>query len=164
VRANYASLNYTFRQRFDVPAKQAFDWCTDFQSTDGKFFGNQTRRSVRWLDKDTAILTDTSYPDGRRRRIRRLVRIDPESLSWTNTHLDGPFRHSQYWYRIVPAGARRSALEFSGFRLIRATRSLSPAKIARLANAERTEDSTMWRNRIAPGLERDLQGPSSRRH
>ena len=78
------------------------------------------------FSKGALMLTDTTYPAGRRRRIHRLVRLNPSELAWTNTHLDGPFRHSQYWYRIVADGSRRCHLEFYGSRLVTSRRSLVP--------------------------------------
>jgi len=158
------SLEYQFRQPFHVPAKDAFRWCTDFGSWDGKLFPNRTRRSVRWLNDGALVMTDTTYPGGRRRVIRRLVRINRPEMAWTNTHLDGPFRHSQYWYRVVADGPRRSHLEFTGLRLTKVARRLSPSAIAKLAEAERLGDSTDWRTHLAPALERELaQGGGRRR-
>ncbi len=150
------SLRFEFRQPFPVPAKAAYAWCTDFRSTDGGLFEQKWRRAVQRLSADALILRDTTYPDGRVRLIQRLVRLNPKELSWTNTHLSGPFRHSQYWYRIVPDGPRRSHLEFTGMRLVRTRKALPPAERARLTEEERRGDSTLWRRRLAPALERDV--------
>jgi len=150
------TLEYKFRQRLDAPARAAYSWCTDFEPGDGKLFPVKWERSVRPLSEGALILTDTTYPEGRRRRIHRLVRLNPSEMAWTNTHLDGPFQHSQYWYRIAPDGSRRSHLEFYGSRLVTSRRSLSLSEIARLAAEERRGDSGLWRRRIAPALERDL--------
>ena len=98
------SLQYVFRQPLNAPPKAAYSWCTDFEPADGKLFPVKWRRSVRRLSKDALVLTDTTYPAGRPRRIHRLVRLNPSEMAWTNTHLDGPFRHSQY---LVPDCTRR---------------------------------------------------------
>lgn len=156
------TLEYKFRQRLDAPARAAYSWCTDFQPSDGKLFPAKWERSVRPLSKGALMLTDTTYPAGRRRRIHRLVRLNPSELAWTNTHLDGPFRHSQYWYRIVADGSRRCHLEFYGSRLVTSRRSLSGSEVQRLAAAERRDDSGLWHRRMAPALKRDLT-PRSRR-
>ncbi|MGA7861069.1 MAG: hypothetical protein WCB19_04360 [Thermoplasmata archaeon] len=150
------SLQYSFRQPLAASAKAAYAWCTDFEPNDGKLFPVKWERSVRWLSKDALILTDTTFPDGRARRIHRLVRLNPSEKAWTNTHIDGPFRHSQYWYRIVPDSAQSCHLEFRGFRLVASPRPLSESAIARMAAAERRSDSGLWRRSMAPTLKRDL--------
>ncbi|HTS33846.1 MAG TPA: hypothetical protein VMI55_07940 [Thermoplasmata archaeon] len=151
-----ASLRYTFRQPFRAPAKAAYEWCTDFGPSDGGFFEPKWRRVVQRLSDDALILRDTTYPAGKRRVIERLVRLNPTDLAWTNTHISGPFRHSQYWYRIVADGPRRSHLEFLGMRLLRTPKALRSSEVARLAEEERRVDSRLWRQRLAPALERDL--------
>lgn len=156
------SLRYRFRQPLNAPARVAYAWCTDFRPADGKLFPVKWIRAVQRLSEDALILTDTTFPAGRTRRIHRLVRLDPDDLTWTNTHLDGPFQHSQYWYRVVPDGARRSRLEFRGLRLIRSSRSLNRSERARICEAERKGDSTLWKTRIAPALKRDLAARRSR--
>jgi len=150
------SLRFHFTQRFRAPAATAFEWCIDYRPEDGAFFPERHLRSVRWLGDDTAILTDTTFPKGSPLRIHRLVRIDREQLAWTNTHLDGPFVHSQYWYRVVPRGRNASALEFTGHRLVWSVRSPPASVIRQLTEAERKADSTTWRTSIAPALDRDL--------
>jgi hypothetical protein len=159
------SLNYRFRQAFRVPARAAYDWCTDFGPEDGSLFRHRTERSVRRLTADALVLTDTTHDAGRPLRIRRLVRLDPELLSWTNTHLDGPYRHSQHWYRIRPDGPSRSHLEFEGLRLESVSGAPSPAQVRRRTEQRRVMDSAEWREFLAPALERDLRGsrPAGRR-
>ncbi len=157
------SLQYEFRQPFRVPARAAYDWCTDFRPSDGSLFPRKWRRAVRRLSDDALILTDTTWPNGRARAIRRLVRLNPGGLGWTNTHLSGPFLHSQYWYRIVPDGPRSSHLEFTGMRLVRSRAPLGSATRARLARTEWADDSGLWRDRMAPAMERDLGAGPRRR-
>jgi hypothetical protein len=150
------SLHYSFRQPLRAPAKAAYAWCTAFEPGDGKLFPVKWQRSVRRLSGDALVLTDTTYPAGHPRRIHRLVRLDPSEKAWTNTHLDGPFRHSQYWYRIVSDSPRSCHLEFRGFRLVTSPRALSASEIARLTDLERRSDADLWRLRMAPALRRDL--------
>jgi len=151
-----ASFRYEFRQALNAPAAAAFAWCTDFGPSDGSLFSEKTRRSVRRITDDALILSDITYPEGRRRRIRRLVRIFPEQLAWTNTHLDGPFRHSQFWYRIVADGPHRCRLEFRGLRVESVQRAPSASSRRRHAEELRTTDSTEWRRFLGPALEHDL--------
>ena len=150
------SVRFRFRQEFRVPAKLAYKWCTDFQPSDARLFEQKWRREVRHLSGDALILTETTWPKGRRRVIRRLVRLSPQDLSWTNTHISGPFRHSQYWYQIVPDGSRRSHLVFTGMRLVRTSKPLRHSQKVQLVNQERQSDSSLWRTRIAPVMEREL--------
>lgn len=150
------SVRYHFRQPFRVSAKAAYAWCTDFQPSDARLFQQKWRREVLRLSEDALVLTETTWPRGRVRVIQRLVRLSPQDLAWTNTHISGPFQHSQYWYRIVPDSPRSSHLEFTGMRLVRTARPLGPAGRARLAEEERREDSRLWRYRLAPALEREL--------
>lgn len=156
------SVRFRFRQRFGVAAKRAYAWCTDYQPSDARLFEQKWRREVRTLSDDALILTETTWPAGRRMVIRRLVRLSPEDLAWTNTHISGPFRHSQYWYQIVPDGPRRSHLVFTGMRLVRTSKRLSPSQKARLVDQERQGDLRLWRNRIAPVMERELARASNR--
>jgi predicted enzyme related to lactoylglutathione lyase len=150
------SLQYRFRQPLRAPARAAYSWCIDYEPGDGKLFPEKWVRSVRWLSEDAVVLTDTTYPGGQARRIHRLVRLNPSALEWTNTHLDGPFRHSQYWYRIVPDDPRTCHLEFRALRLEASPRTLSASESARMVDRERRWDSNLWRRRMAPALERDL--------
>jgi hypothetical protein len=151
-------LNYRFTQRLRAPAAAAFGWCVDFGPGDGALFSGRHSRSVEWLGKDTAILADTTWPADRALTIHRLVRIDRATRTWTNTHLDGPYQHSQYWYRVVPRGPRASVLEFTGKRLLWLPRRPAAAQVRRLTEAERRGDAATWRSELAPALARDLAG------
>ena len=152
----FVSLQYEFRQPFRVSAERAYRWCTDFRASDAALYGDGRNRSVRWLSDDTLVMTDTTRHRGRALRIARLVRLNPRRLSWTNTHLNGPYRHSQFWYRIVPDGPRRSHLEFVGLKVERHPRRLAAPAVRRRARAEARSDAATWRNRLAPALDREL--------
>jgi len=156
------SVRYHFRQPLAAPAPAAYAWCTDFGPADGALFSARTRRTVRWIAEDALVMTDTTYPGRRPLRIQRLVRLDPEARAWTNTHLDGPYRGSQYWYRVVADGARRSHLEFRGLRLEASARRLSAAEVDRRSAECRRADAGEWRRRLAPALARDVGGRRSR--
>ncbi len=147
------SFEYHFRQPFRAPAPAAFDWCTDFEPEDAAIFSSTARRRVRKLAPNLVITTEVTYPNGRRRTISRLVRIYPARRAWTSTHLDGPFRHSQFWYRVVPDGRTRSHLEFTGLKVETAARPLTAAERARRAAEDRRADAAVWRNAFAPALD-----------
>lgn len=151
------SLPYRFRQRLRAPAQAAYQWCTDFGPGDGDLFAERTERTVRALTDDALVMCDTTYSRGRPLRIHRLVRLRPTERSWTTTHLDGPYRNSQYWYRIVPLGRSSSALEFTGLRLERTRRPLTSAERKARADACRREDAQEWARQLAPALERSLR-------
>ena len=153
---NTVSLAYRFRQKFGVAAKDAFDWCTDFGPKDGSLFSTPVRRTVKWVNDSTLVMTDTKQVDGKTVRIARLVRILPSELAWTNTHLNGPYRHSQFWYRIVADGPRRSHLEFTGLAIREVPGRVSTSARSRLAEGLRKDDAAEWRTRLAPALESDL--------
>lgn len=160
------SLRYQFRQPFRAPAPAAYAWCTDFRPADAELFADRRTRSVRRIAPDALVMTDVTYPAGRRTRIRRLVRLFPEQLAWTNTHLDGPFRHSQFWYRIAPDGAQKSHLEFAGLKLESHARTPGKSEVARLAEANRRSDAATWSKHLGPALEAELGGSRGppRRH
>ncbi len=114
------TVQYRFRQRFLVSAARAFHWCIDYRPDDLELEGTAGRRKVRWISDDLVLLTDTFFRPARRAIVKtKLVRVRPSELSWTSTHLTGPYRLSQFWYRIVPDGPRRSHLEFTGFHVQR---------------------------------------------
>lgn len=157
------SLSYHFRQPFQVPANAAYVWCTDLGPDDGALLPERTERTVQRLTKDALIMTDTTYPRGRPLRIRRLVWLDPDTRSWTNTHLDGPRRHSQFWYRIVPDGPKRSHLERGSLCLVRTARPLTAREIVARTGELRDYDAGVWRRQFAPAMERELRGAPKRR-
>ncbi|HTP54411.1 MAG TPA: GNAT family acetyltransferase [Thermoplasmata archaeon] len=155
------AVQYRFRVRLAASAPAAFAWCTDFGPADGALFSEPTRRAVRRLTDDALVMTDTTRPGGRTQRIRRLVRLRPSERAWTSTHLDGPFRGSQYWYRIEPIGPDRSFLDFRALRLEPSDGRADPSTHARRVAACLQDDRTEWRTRLAPALARDL-APSRR--
>jgi hypothetical protein len=151
------SLRYSFRQPLRASADRAFAWCTDFGSDDGRLFGDGRSRSVRRLAPDTVMMTDLPRRGSGAPKISRLVRIFPEERAWTNTHVSGPFRYSQFWYRIEPDGANRSHLEFRGLKLERHPGAIAPRALAARARAEARSDAATWRTRLAPALDADLR-------
>jgi len=150
------SLRYSFRQPFHAPADRAFAWCTDFRNSDADLYEDGRSRSVRWLAPDALVMTDTPARGSGGARIARMVRIFPEERAWTNTHMTGPYRYSQFWYRIEPDGRARSHLLFHGLKLERHARSVAPAEVARRARAEGRSDAATWRSKLAPALDQDL--------
>ncbi len=149
------SFVYSFRVPLPASADRAFRWATDYTPEDLSLMGEKGRRSITRVTRDTLVLTDTVRDAGRTVRKTRLVRLLPKRRMWTNTHLSGPRRHSQFLYEIVPLGPRACRLEFTGLQIERAPRALGPRELARRAREVAREDRATW-IRLAKALRADL--------
>ncbi|MGD0587953.1 MAG: hypothetical protein ABSA63_04085 [Thermoplasmata archaeon] len=150
-----ACADYTFRQRFRVPAPWAFRWCTDFTPDDSKLSAGHASRKVLWLSARTVALDDEFLrPTGERVRKVKLVQIYPAAKYWVSTHIVGPNRSSQFRYTIRPGGANASYLLFEGRDLMWEGRPLSSAANRERSRRLRTEDSGLWK-RFATTMEND---------
>ncbi len=149
------SIRYSFAQRFRVKASDAYNWCTDYDSKDIGLMGMDGKRNVLRISKDTIILTDTYYKGRERISKKKLVRLNPERFSWTNTHLAGPIKYSQFLYEIVPEGKNSSRLEFTGLQIEYKEKIISQRKVATLASKLKREDSHSWKL-LARAMEKDL--------
>ncbi|HKN06239.1 MAG TPA: hypothetical protein VJ021_01355 [Thermoplasmata archaeon] len=151
-----AAAEYSFRQRFRVPAPAAFRWCIDFIPYDWASSGGHGSRKVVWMSSRTVVLDD-EFPASGNRRIRKvkLVQIYPRAKHWVSTHIVGPNHYSQFRYTILPDGAKASFLLFEGRDLRWSGAPLSPAANRQLTERLRTEDGTLWK-RFAVEMERDL--------
>ena len=98
------TLRYDFSQQFDVPPRVAFEWCTDYRENDFSLMGMKGKRQVRKVSNDVIILTDIIYANEKSTTKTKLVRLDAKKLFWSNTHLAGPNKHSQFLYQIIPVG------------------------------------------------------------
>jgi lipid A disaccharide synthetase len=151
------SVHFKFSQHFDFSATKAFDWCTDYSPNDLNIMGNGGRRKVQRLNEDTFILTDEYEMKDekvlRNRISKKVVRIYPELLSWTNTRISSDGKYTQFLYQIVPEenGSRR---EYNGSQIFHGKR---PArnKLAAMAKRLTAEDSASWRN-LARAMAKDL--------
>jgi hypothetical protein len=146
-------VRYQFSQAFDAPAGLVFRWCTDYQPDDWERMGKKGTRKVKRLNEDTLILTDTVVEENGPVTKRRLVRLDAQRLAWTNTHLDGPNKHSQFWYQIVSLN-RVSRLDFTGLQVNYGRRPTSQ-EIEKMARDLRRVDSKMW-TLLAKNMSKDL--------
>ncbi len=160
-----ASIRYRFRQSLPASLEEAYRWCTDFRDDDSRYFPPGLRRRVKWLAPDTLTQEDRRK-DGRRTvRKLRLIRLLPEQRSWSNTHLEGPNRFSQFFYRLRPKGPRRCVLEFTALHLERTARSLTDAERRRRARELARQDRAVWRRfaRAIAAERADAPPRSSRR-
>jgi hypothetical protein len=150
---NSYTVHFKFSQHFDFPPKKAYKWCTDYDPGDIKLQGNDGVRKVRWVNEDTVLLTDFDFAVGRKVGRRKLIRLYPESLSWTNTRLSSEGRHSQFLYEIV-AEKGGSRLDFTGSMVYKGKKP-SAAKLVAMAAGTVKEDSATWRN-LARAMAKDL--------
>jgi hypothetical protein len=151
------SIRYGFSQHFNVPAIDAYRLCTDYEPADLALMGENGERSVKRISEDAIILIDTMRnQDGRRTIKRKIVRLYPERLSWTSTHLTGPNKHSQFLYEIVSESKNSSHLDFTGLQVNYDEEKATPAKVAALAGKLRKEDSGAWK-KLAAAMEKDLR-------
>jgi len=138
------SVRYGFNQLLSAPVKDAFEWCTDYQPEDLATMRERGRRTIRKITSDSIILIET-VPKGRRivKRVK-LVRLNRPELSWTNTHISGPNRHSQFLYKLVPEGKTRSRLYFRGLLVCYTRKPIPKSELLKIGREERRADSAAW--------------------
>jgi len=151
------SVHFKFSQHFDFPAIEAFAWCTDYSSDDLDLMGNGGRRKVQRVNDDTFILTDQYTAKDktvlRTSRSKKVVRIYPEILSWTNTRVSQEGKYTQFLYQILPEEGG-SRLEYTGSQVFPGKRP-GQKKLAEIASRLTAEDSASWRN-LAKAMTVDL--------
>jgi hypothetical protein len=150
------SVRYSFSQRFEVPVEEAFRWSIDYDPGDYAIMGLEGKRRVKKLTEDTIILEDSRKTEKGWVRRPRLVRINHERRSFSNTHIGGPTPHSQFWYEFFAEGDGGSRLDFTGLFLLPTRKKLSDEEVARIAEEEKRVDSQIWKN-LAKAMEADLR-------
>lgn len=148
------SVQYGFNQLLLAPAEVAFDWCTDYQPYDLTIMKEKGKRDIQKITDDTILLTETTRKNNRPIRKTKLVRLNRPSLSWTNTHIAGPNRHSQFLYTILPEGKTRCRLYFQGLLIQYSQKPLTRQQLRKIARDERKGDATAWHH-IAASLRRE---------
>lgn len=152
------SVHYRFSQHFDFPARKAYDWCTNYDPGDIELGGGKGRRKIQWLNESALILTDT-YFAGRRNIVkRRLIKLYPGILWWTNTRVSADGKYSQFLYQITPEPGG-SRLLFIGNQIFAG--SASASRRAALARQLAKEDSAFWKV-LAKAMAKDLGGKRSK--
>jgi hypothetical protein len=149
------SVKYRFSQHFNVPAREAYDWFTDYQPNDLALMKVRGQRKISKINSDTVLLNETTYRNGKPIKKNKLVRLNEVGLSWSNTHVSGPNRYSQFLYEIVPVGKKASRLDFTGLLLYYSNTKPSGNKIKQLAEEERQHDSEVWRH-LAKAIIREI--------
>jgi hypothetical protein len=154
---SHYSVHYHFTQRFQVPARRAYEWCTDYDPGDPALMHENAVRGVQQVSESTIILTDLYRVGGSSIRKQKLVNLYPDNLSWTSTHLIGPNKYSQFLYEIVAEGKEASRLEFNGLHLERGRTENKGEKGNELsASRLRDADAAAWRL-LAAEMEKELR-------
>jgi len=150
-------IYYRFQQRFNVSARKAYEWCTDYAPEDHALMGEKAAsRQIEHFTERTVILTD-KFNVGTKNQIekQKLVQLYPETLFWTSTHLSGPAKHSQFIYQITAEGCDSSHLDFTGLFLDYAYEKMSEADGAGVAEKTCKDDAAAW-VLLAKAMEQDL--------
>jgi len=150
------TLRYEFSQHFRVPAKEAFEWLTDYSPRDHKLMGHEGERKVTQLSDDTIILDDTVYPDGKAVHKRKLIKTDRKRLAYYNFHLTGPTKNSLYTYSIVPEGEDESRLDYTAHEIFETKKAPSKMRLAVMAAEEEVTWTREW-GLLAKAMERELR-------
>ncbi len=149
------SVRYCFSQRFAVPAKAAYEWCTDYASDDHTIMQHKgAKREVTWLTAGIVLLKDIFVGSSGTVEKEKLVHLYPDQLTYVSTHLSGPIKHSQFIYRITADGNSGSHLDFTAS-YIGNLESPTPKDLKQLADKLCREDSNTWRL-IAAAMEKEL--------
>ncbi len=158
VTAMPTAIHYHFKQNFKVPAKKAFEWCTDYQpgTSDHALMGEPTAdRKISRLSGKTLLLID-SFPVGNEQvEKQKLVQMYPDMLFWTATHLTGPAKYSQFLYQITANGKGASHISFTGLFLDYTHEKLSKVEAVKLAEKFCREDAEGWKL-LAKAMEKDF--------
>lgn len=146
------AIHYHFRQDCNVPARRAYEWCLGYQAGSGDHLlmgdPNADRKINRVSDR-TVILTDTFKVGECRVEKQKLVQMYPEKLFWTNTHLTGPARSSQFLYQITADGEHASHLDFTGLFLDYTHEKMSESDARNLSDKLCREDADAWKRLAA---------------
>ena len=150
------SVRYQFTQQFAVPAKKAFQWCTDYEPGDHLLMGEKNaKRKVTHLTDATIILTDIFETSSGNVEKQKLVQLYPEKLAWISTHLAGPNKYSQFIYEISAKGENASSIQFTGLHLEYEKANLSKGDANSFANKLCKEDSEAWKL-LAKAMKKEL--------
>lgn len=150
-------IQYRFSQRFNLPARKAYEWCTDFTPRDpGLMREKNVTREVQSVTENTFILIDKFQVGGETTIKQKLVCLYPKRLMWTSTHLTGPAKHSQFIYEVKSVTRTTSRLKFTALHLARDIKEANAkTDIKKLAEELRKADSDVWKN-LAREMEKEM--------
>ena len=140
------AIRYRFSQRFPVPARKAYEWCTDYGSEDHALMGDEAaERQIMRVTDTTIILTDIFHTSSGPVEKQKLVQLYPDRLLWISTHLTGPNKYSQFIYEISAEDDGASRLNFTALHLEYEKENLGNERIKSLADKLKEEDSAAWK-------------------
>jgi hypothetical protein len=150
------SLLYHFSQIFSVPPSDAYKWCTDFDPNDLTLMHQKGKREITHVTENTIILTDTFSKEKKTIKKKKLVQLYPDRLSWTNTHLSGPNKYSQFLYEIKPENKSSSKLNYIGLQMeYNKPIKLDKKEIETREIEQMNQDAAVWKI-IAKEMEKEL--------
>ncbi len=141
------TVHYGFSQSFDVSARKAYEWCTNYDPGDMALMKEENAtREVNHISEDVIMLYDRYTVKGKTTVKQKLVCLYPDRLTWTSTHLTGPNKHSQYIYELIPKNDRQSCLSFTGLYLNHGVEvGMGEKEAERLAKELKNMDSENWK-------------------
>lgn len=152
------SVDYRFEQAIPAPPQEAFRWLTDYRPDDLGLMGEDGRRSITVLDPTTILLIDR-FRNGARPIVKtKLVRLYPDRLMWTSTHLTGPTTNSQFLYELRAGARGTSRFRFTGLQFERHRERPTPAALRAFAARLGAEDAAAWR-RLARAIGDERRSP-----
>ena len=150
------SVKYHFMQLFSVPARKAYQWCTDYCPEDHGLMGDQVaKRRITGITDSTILLTDTFPTENGTVEKQKVVKLYPDQMFWTSTHLTGPNKSSQFLYQISAEGDQASRLNFTANHLEYQKEDLDNADVKLLADKLCKEDSAAWKL-LAEAMKKEL--------
>ena len=150
------SINYEFSQTFNVPAKEAYLWCTDYSPDDPAIMGEKNAtRQVKKLTNTTILLTETFRIGKENIKKEKLIQLYPDRLMWVSTHLSGPNKYSQFMYEISAETPSACRLDFTAQHIEHKT-GMSQTDILKLKDKLCRYDSNVWKL-LAKEMEKELK-------
>jgi hypothetical protein len=148
-------IRYIFVQKFNVSAREAYEWCTNYGPSDMALMQKENAtRKVQRISRDSIILVDTFVVASKPVVKQKLVCLYPDRFMWTSTHLTGPNKYSQFLYEITSETDEQSCLTFTALSLDYNLKSDEEAE--RLARKLKMMDSKTWKF-LAKHMEEDLK-------
>jgi hypothetical protein len=148
-------VHYKFSQVFNVTAKEAYLWCTDFTPDDPLLMAEaNATREIKKLTNATIFLKETLRDEKRVVVKEKLVQLYPDRLMWVSTHLSGPNKYSQFIYEVAAETSSSSRLNFTAQHIEHKT-AMSKTEITALKYDLCKYDADVWK-RLAMAMEKDL--------
>jgi len=150
-------IRYHFTQAFNFPAKETYEWCTDFTPQDHQLLGEEnTKREVYRISDSTIILKEIIQTANGVIKKDKLVQLYPNRFSWVSTHLSGPNKYSQFIYEISETSTSTSCLDFTALHLEKFNKELNRKEVEAMAESFCKYDSNVWRL-LAKAMVRELR-------